>query len=136
MKNLHEGIVIKTEQGRAKIKMSRHSHCESCGSCPGANAIVYDICDNLGVQRGSKVLLYIPEKNMLKAAFVMFILPMLITFFFVFVGIALAPTIGIIPYYGGTILGALGIVVGYINVYRFEKKQAGRNMIYIHSIIE
>ena len=133
MKNLHEGIVIKTEPGRAKIKMNRHSHCESCGSCPGANAMIYDIQDNLGVRQGAKILLYIPEKNMLKAAFVMFVLPMLITFFFVFMGILIAPVVGIAPYYAGLFLGAIGIVLGFVNVYRFEKKQAKRNTIFIHS---
>ena len=136
MKNLHEGSVIKTGQGRAKIKMNRHSHCESCGSCPGANAMIYDIQDNLGVRQGAKILLYIPEKNMLKAAFVMFVLPMLITFLFVFMGILIAPVVGIVPYYAGLFLGAIGIVLGFVNVYRFEKKQAKRNTIFIHSIID
>ena len=135
MSSLHQGLVIKVDKGVAYVKMSRHSHCESCGSCPGGNAIIYELPVRQAVRPNDGVLVYIPEKNMVAAAYVLFFLPLIITFIGVMLGIWVASLLGVNQYYGGTALGSLGIIVGFTNVYFYEKRQAKNNSIYIHSII-
>ena len=61
----------------AKVKASRHSDCENCGSCPGSNAIVVDALNPLGAQRGQRVEIEVKQVNMLKAAFIVYMLPLI-----------------------------------------------------------
>lgn len=73
----HEGIVIAVIDNIARVKASRHSDCENCGACPGDNALVMDARNSIGAKVGQKVLVKIAETNMLKAAFIVYIMPLL-----------------------------------------------------------
>lgn len=73
----HEGIVIAVTDNIARVKASRHSDCENCGACPGDNALVMDARNSIGAKVGQKVLVKIAETNMLKAAFIVYIMPLL-----------------------------------------------------------
>jgi sigma-E factor negative regulatory protein RseC len=73
----HEGIVIAVTDNIARVKASRHSDCENCGACPGDNALVMDARNSVGAKVGQKVLVKIAETNMLKAAFIVYIMPLL-----------------------------------------------------------
>lgn len=90
MKKETEGIVIAIEGDIAKVKASRHSDCESCGACPGDKAAVLDVYNPLGATIGQKVNIEIPEAKMLKAAFVVYMLPIITTFAGFFFGVWLA----------------------------------------------
>lgn len=72
-----EGIVLDVFDGMAKVKASRHSDCENCGNCPGSNAIVVDALNPLGAQRGQRVEIEVKQVNMLKAAFIVYMLPLI-----------------------------------------------------------
>jgi sigma-E factor negative regulatory protein RseC len=72
-----EGIVVEVSEGMAKVKASRHSDCENCGNCPGNTAIVVDALNPVGAQRGQRVVLGFKESNMLRAAFVVYMLPLI-----------------------------------------------------------
>ncbi|WP_371371544.1 SoxR reducing system RseC family protein [Sporomusa aerivorans] len=85
-----EGIVLETAGGMAKVKASRHSDCENCGSCPGNTAIVVDALNPVGAQRGQRVALEVKEVNMLKAAFIVYILPLVMILAGAFAGSFLA----------------------------------------------
>ncbi|XER06552.1 hypothetical protein SRRS_20920 [Sporomusa rhizae] len=61
----------------AKVKASRHSDCENCGNCPGSSAIVVEALNPVGAQRGQRVAIEIKEVNMLKAAFIVYMLPLI-----------------------------------------------------------
>jgi len=78
--------------GMAKVKASRHSDCENCGSCPGNTAIVVDALNPLGAQRGQLVAIEVKEVNMLKAAFIVYMLPLIAAVAGVFAGTYLATT--------------------------------------------
>lgn len=87
-----EGIVLEVFDGMAKVKASRHSDCENCGSCPGTNAIVVDALNPVGAQRGQRVAIEVQQVNMLKAAFVVYMLPLIAAVAGVFAGSYLAST--------------------------------------------
>ncbi len=74
----------------AKVKASRHSDCENCGSCPGNTAIVVDALNPVGAERGQRVALEVKEVNMLKAAFIVYMLPLIMAAVGAFTGSYLA----------------------------------------------
>lgn len=77
MEKLVEGVVIETNGEMAKVRCSIHSDCEHCGVCPGSNAMIIDVLDQVGVEKGQRVEVDSNQSNMLLAAFVIFMLPML-----------------------------------------------------------
>lgn len=77
LEKLQEGIVVEVFGDMAKVKASRHSDCENCGNCPGNTAIVVDALNPVGAQRGQRVAIEVKEVNMLKAAFIVYMLPLI-----------------------------------------------------------
>jgi sigma-E factor negative regulatory protein RseC len=86
MEKLIEGVVIETSGETAKVRCSVHSDCENCGVCPGSNAVVIDVLNDAGLQAGQQVLIESKETNMVLAAFMIYILPLLAIGFGIFAG--------------------------------------------------
>ena len=81
MDKQQEGIVLEVIAGNlAKVKTSRHNDCENCGACPGNSAIVLEARNDIGAKPGQRVAVEVREINMLKAAFIVNILPLINTF--------------------------------------------------------
>lgn len=72
-----EGVVIAVNGRQAQVRASRHSDCENCGACPGNMAMVLDVDNTLGAQTGQRVLVRLQEVHMLRAAFVVYVWPLL-----------------------------------------------------------
>lgn len=79
MAKQEEGIVVAVEGNIAKVVIKRHSHCESCGNCPGNNALVLDTINKVGAKVNQRVICSVQEKNVLIAAFMVFLLPLITT---------------------------------------------------------
>lgn len=94
MKTENQGVVIETSGDMAKVKSNRHGDCKNCGACPGDNATVLDVQNPLGAKPGQRVVFEIKEENMLKAAFVVYILPIIAIFLGSICGAWLASKIG------------------------------------------
>lgn len=77
MEKSQEGIVLAVNGDMAKVKVARHSSCENCGSCPGNSAVVVDAKNMAQAKPGQRVLIQIKEVNMLKAAFIVYMLPLI-----------------------------------------------------------
>jgi sigma-E factor negative regulatory protein RseC len=129
MEKQEEGIVIAVEGNIAKVKVKRHSHCESCGSCPGTNAMVLDALNNIGAQVSQRVQYQILGKNMLLAAFVVFILPLIITLAGYWLANELASTYQIVAYWPGIIGSASGFALGVWLVRYYDKLARSKSMI-------
>jgi len=80
MQNQQEGIVLELQGSVAKVKTARHNDCDSCGACPGNSAMILDARNPLGARVGQRVLIEIQQINMLKAAFIVYVLPLLAIF--------------------------------------------------------
>lgn len=78
--NTEQGLVIEVIDGVAKIKVGRHSDCKNCGACSGDNSIIISASNNIGAKPGQRVLFQMREENVLKATFVIFILPLISAF--------------------------------------------------------
>ena len=72
-----EGLVIETDNNIAKVKLTRHSECENCGSCSGQNEVIQRAHNKIGAKPGQRVFIEVENNNVLKAAFIVFILPLL-----------------------------------------------------------
>lgn len=126
MANRQEGIVVSVAGALAKVKTSRHNNCDSCGACPGNSAIVLEAQNPLHAQTGQKVELEIRDANMLQAAFIVFILPLIAACVGAWAGRYAAVSWGY-ETLGLTITGgalAFGLAIAYV---KYFDKAAGAN---------
>lgn len=116
-----EGIVIEVEGRIAKVKTSRHNDCENCGACPGNSAIVISAFSPMQVKPGQRVVVEVQEINMLKAAFVVYLMPLLAIFLGALAGYGIAGYFamdGLVFSVAGGILSLL-ISIWYIKYYDY-----------------
>ncbi|MBP2649606.1 MAG: positive regulator of sigma RseC/MucC [Firmicutes bacterium] len=127
MQGEQEGIVIAVENGLAKVKTSRHSDCENCGSCPGNAAMVLDALNQVGAKPGQRVLVEVAEVSMLKSAFVVYIVPLVAIFVGTMVGGYLGEYLDVSPGWfqvGGAIFAFAGSVLYIKKVDRSAKQNS------------
>ncbi|MGI6407084.1 MAG: SoxR reducing system RseC family protein [Syntrophaceticus sp.] len=86
MERFIEGVVMETSGKMAKVRASKHSECEHCGICAGTNAVILDVTDELGVKRGQRVLIENKQTNRILAAFIVYMLPLLVVGCGIFLG--------------------------------------------------
>jgi sigma-E factor negative regulatory protein RseC len=110
LKKEQEGIIIEIDNHIAKVKVSRHGDCENCGACPGNNAMVLEVNNEIGAQKGEHVVFELKEKNMLKAAFVVYVLPLI----FIFAGVQTGMFISVHLNMHTSTLGAAGGVIAFL----------------------
>jgi sigma-E factor negative regulatory protein RseC len=121
-----EGIVLAVQDDMAKVKVARHSSCENCGACPGNMAAVLDARNIVHARPGQRVVVEIKQVNMLQAAFVVYMLPLIAIFGGVTVGSYLADYLAFaaMPFqFGGGLVGFLAAIL-YI---RFFDRSASKN---------
>ncbi|OPX84608.1 SoxR reducing system RseC family protein [Pelotomaculum sp. PtaB.Bin117] len=94
MKKEAEGIVIALDGRIAKVKVGRDSDCECCEACLVDRASVTDVYNPVDATVGQRVIIEIPEDNMLIAAFIAFLLPLLTTFMGFLIGVLISQEFG------------------------------------------
>ena len=72
------GIVVEANGNLAKVKAARHGDCENCGACPGDNAIMMDVQNTISAKPGQRVAFVVHNTSMVTAAFVVYVLPIVI----------------------------------------------------------
>lgn len=102
------GIVVSVKGNIAAVKASRHNDCENCGACPGSSAIIIEADNQVNAQPGQQVYFVVEQVNMLLAAFVVYIFPLLFTTLAVMAALYAAQSNNITV--GTTILVAVGVV--------------------------
>lgn len=117
----NDGVVIEVNGEMAKVKSSRHGDCKNCGACPGDNATVLDVQNPIGAKPGQRVIFEMKEVNMLKAAFVVYIMPLVA----IFVGAVIGNWVGSKlerPVLAFQIVGGvIAFFIAVINVKIFDK---------------
>jgi len=88
------GMVVKTENNLAKITLQRHSSCAECGGCGAGQEkqkkILIDAVNELNAKVGDLVMVQVPDHNVLFAAFLAYVVPLIC----LFVGYLLGVKIG------------------------------------------
>lgn len=121
MDKQQEAIVLQVIEGNlAKIKASRHNDCENCGSCPGNSAMVLDARNDIGAKPGQRVVFEVQEMNMLKAAFIVYILPLIAVFIGVVLGWRLAEHLGSEPLWFQIAGGVMSFILSAVYIKYFD----------------
>jgi len=117
-----EGIIIEISKDNiAKIKVGRHNECKNCGACPGDSSVVIEAKNTVGARTGQRIAFEMKETNMLMAAFVVYILPLVAVVVGIIVGQTVAKKVGY-PVRGFQIGGGiLTFVLSMLNIKRFDK---------------
>lgn len=90
MKETVECMVVSEANGMAKVRVKMHSDCSNCGLCEGGNAVYYEAINQIHAKCGKNVILEIEKQNVLKIAFIIFVLPLLVVAAGSVVGICVA----------------------------------------------
>ena len=117
-----EGVVIAVSGKMAKVKVARHSSCESCGSCPGNAATVVDAVNEIGAEPGQRVVLEVKQANMLKAAFVVYMLPLIGIFGGAVIGSYLADRFLLDALIWQIAGGSVGLGLTALYIWLFDRK--------------
>lgn len=130
--NKQEGIVVAiADEMMAKVKMSRHNDCESCGACPGNNAIILEVRNPIQAQPGQRVEVEVRSDDMLLAAFIVFLLPLAAAFAGTWGGQYLAERLGydvlVMQVSGGGI--AFLLAIAYIRYFDRAARSAARQPV-------
>jgi len=116
-----EGIIIEIFGNNiAKVKVGRHNECKNCGACPGDSSVVIEAKNSIGAKTGQRIAFEMKETNMLMAAFVVYILPLIAVVIGVLVGQVIAEKFGFSVrgfQIGG---GILTFVLSIINIKVFD----------------
>lgn len=117
-----EGIVLEVIGQMAKVKTSRHNDCENCGACPGNAAIVLEARNPVGAKPGQLVVVEVKEVNMLKAAFIVYVAPLIA----IFCGAALGDSVAVKTGYSAGWMqaggGLLGFIISVFYIKFFDRK--------------
>ena len=107
-----EGLVIEVIGNLAKIKAGRHNDCKNCGSCPGTDSAIITVKNDILAQPGQRVNFEVKESNEIKAAFIVFVLPLI----GIFIGAGLGSKIGYLARVSNKAGMIIGGVVAFLSV--------------------
>ncbi|MCB2310743.1 SoxR reducing system RseC family protein [Clostridium tagluense] len=117
-----EGIIIEILEGNmAKVKVGRHGECKNCGACPGDSALIIEAQNLIGAKAGQRVAFEIKETNMLMAAFVVYIVPLIAILLGVIAGQAIAMKFGYSVRGFQIVGGTLTFILSILNIKIFDK---------------
>lgn len=129
--------VIKEQGDDVVIESIRKSSCSGCGAgnACGTNvlATLFDktsqnpqltLQNTVGAKVGDKVIVGIDEKIVIKSSFFVYIVPVLSMIFFAAVGLFVGDYIGISNDSASSILGIIGLFLGFAWLYYYSKKLA------------
>jgi sigma-E factor negative regulatory protein RseC len=133
MDKQQEGIVLEVSNHMAKVKTSRHNDCENCGACPGNSALVLEARNGVGAKPGQRVAIEVREINMLKAAFIVYILPLIAVFIGVVAGEIFAESFGYQPLLFQVVGGAMAFLLSVLYIKFFDS--AARSDVKMQPVI-
>ena len=117
-----EGIIIEiSENNIAKVKVGRHNECKNCGACPGDSSVIIEAKNPIGAKTGQRISFQLKETNMLMAAFVVYIAPLVAVVIGVLIGQVIAEKLGYSIrgfQIGG---GIITFILSLFNIKKFDK---------------
>jgi len=115
------GVVIEANGNLAKVKAARHGDCENCGACPGDNAIMMDVQNTISAKPGQRVAFVVHNTSMVIAAFVVYVLPIVVAAAGTAIGWFIANKFGLLlaPFQAGG--GIIGFCLSLIIVKLYDK---------------
>ncbi len=126
---IEQGEIIKIDNDKVIIKVTRDSDCESCHLCEEKSdgSFIIEVPDPGGLNPGDLVKIEIPEKKMIQGALLLYGLPILGLFAGFFIGNILSKLIGLTSSQElfSVIIGFTTFVLAFLLVKYFYKKKSG-----------
>lgn len=140
------GVVVATSGERAKVKVCRATACSHCGRCPegerhtlslleSPKEIVVDAVNEVGAAAGQTVELAAHDGNILLAAFLAYMVPLIAFFAGVFLGNWLVPALGLGSAQAGSIVLGLLFLGGSYAVLRWQNRFLGQSRRFLPTIV-
>lgn len=115
------GVVLETDAATAKVKINRHGECSNCGACPGDSAMVIDVSNKICAKPGQRVIINMPENNMLKAAFAVYLMPLIAAIIGFSAGTVISTAAGINSTFMQILMTVIFVTVSIVNIKSFDK---------------
>lgn len=130
---IEEGIVVKSENGYADIILLTKESCEECSAkiiCKPKDdsSRILNIKNNCGAQKGDKVTISVQGKTLLKAAFNLYLYPLLLLITGILLGLNIFASSNFAELYA-FLLGFLLTSVYYIILIKLSTKLNGKQPI-------
>ena len=127
MARIEEGVVIALAEDVAKVRTSKHSDCDCCGSCAGNSAPILDAYNPVKAEVGQRVKFEVQEEKVLQAAFVVYMLPLFAAFLGFMSGLWLAQKFGLSVLYMEICGCLLGFCLAAIYIRKYDRIIANQN---------
>ncbi|MCK8817206.1 SoxR reducing system RseC family protein [Natroniella sulfidigena] len=125
MKQYAEVLESIDSEQKVKVEIRRHSACGDCGKCDERNSMKLVIDNDLEAQEGDIVVLELQENDLLSAAVVIYLVPLLGLIAGYFLGLALGIEAELFRVLLGFVLFGLSFVLARkFGDYRADKYEA------------
>lgn len=123
-----EGLVIKANPaaGTVTIRVGKHDECSACGACAGSRQLTVEAVNGMGAVLGQRVKFRMQEQHMLKGAFIVFILPLLLAGVGAYLGWSLFGDDGLGSNMYASCTGIIGFVLGAAFVKWYDRRASAR----------
>lgn len=130
---IEEGIVVKSENGYAHIALVTKDSCEECSAkiiCKprDESSRILSIKNTCGAQKGDKVTISVHGKTLLKAAFNLYLYPLILLISGIILGLNIFASSNFTELYA-FLLGCFFTSVFYIILIKFSAKLNSRQPI-------
>lgn len=134
------GVVESVYGDKAVVSLMRHSACGDCGACQmGAENMQRSVeaLNPLGAKVGDKVTMEMADETVLQAAFIVYIIPLLILIVGMFITVYALNYFNISEYVElyGFLVGLIGMAISFLIIRRREKKLTASGVLRI-SIVQ
>ncbi|NLP36431.1 MAG: SoxR reducing system RseC family protein [Firmicutes bacterium] len=123
------GLVVEIVEDRAIVAVQRHDVCAKCGACgiavSGRGENHLEALNRANAAVGQKVKIISDTSHVLKASFMVYIIPLLALLLGLYVGQLLDGSLGVFARLD-IILGIVFLLASYLFVRGYDRKLAGR----------
>lgn len=119
----HEtGVVVSVDGDSAEVELERTSACKGCKGCSmtSKGTMLASAHNDIGARLGDRVLLVLDESRLLKAAAVVYLVPLVALLGGFLLGYGLAPALSWPPTLLGLIFAGAFLVAAFFVIYRYD----------------
>lgn len=121
-----EALVIAVEDGSARVRMMRHSACAKCGACTmgGVPEMELVLPTGLKLQPGDRVLITMNSAEFLRAAILVYLIPLIFFILGYLAGAYLFRWYGPSGWEeaGGVATGFFLLILSYLGIHRYDRR--------------